>query len=283
MNLAALLALGAGLSWGVGDFVGGRESRRLGAGAVVMWSQLISGLVLWCSLALLLDTTPSGTTVGWALIAGVCGGTALAMFYRALAIGAMSLVAPVAASGVAIPVMVSIVIGELPTALVAAGIAVTAVAVVLVSLPPTGQQHVRMSREVLVLSLGAAVGFAGFLTCMDQASVGGTGHALWAVAFSRCGSLAVVVPFAIRVSRGLPRLRGRWLPVAAAGLLDTAANVLYALATTTGVLAVVAVLASLYSLATVVLARIVLGEQMSRGQMAGVAGAVAGVALIATG
>jgi EamA domain-containing membrane protein RarD len=82
-----------------------------------------------------------------------------------------------------------------------------------------------------------------------------------------------------------PRLgdRRRLLPLSVVAVLDLAANGLYAVATRHGLLAEVAVGSSLYPLATVVLARIVLGERVHRIQELGIAAAIAGVVMMSAG
>lgn len=283
MSLAAAIALLSGICWGGGDFVGGRESRRIGATAVVVWSQLVSTAVLLALLLLLSDWAPTRDTVLWGTAGGMSGGIGIALFYRAMAVGAMSLVAPVAACSVAVPVAVSYALGERPSTLAAVGILAAVIGVVLVSLPSSNALHVRMTRHALALSLGAALGFAGFFVLVDQAAGTEVSAAVWSTVFVRAGSLSLMIPISVAVARGVPKLRGRLAPVTLAGVLDTTANGLYAVAASAGSLAVVSVLASLYPATTVLLARAFLQERIGRVQFLGVATTLLGVVLIAAG
>jgi drug/metabolite transporter (DMT)-like permease len=211
-------------------------------------------------------------------LAGIAGLTA---FYRALAIGTMSIVAPIAATGVCVPVIVGIAGGERPAALQLAGIAAAIMGVVLVSREsdPDSERR-RVARASVLLALFAAIGFGSFAVGVRSSA---RADVLWALAAARSSAtLAVGIAF---VATRAPRapLRLHLVPLAAIGMLDLASNGLYAVATRHGLLSLVAVGASLYPVATVMLARMLLGERVRRIQEVGIASAVAGIALIAAG
>lgn len=281
MPAAVLLGLGSALCWGTADFFGGLLSRRLPVFTVVFWSQFGGGLI-WL-LALLASGQPTaGPSIAWGMAAGLFGGCALLLFYRGLALGAMSIVAPVTACGAVVPVIASLVLGEVPSPLAGLGVAAALVGIVLVS-RPSGQLPHPSGRPglVLALALGAAVGFGTFFVLMDQAAA--RGSPLWAAVGTRIGSAPMLLAISLVGRRPLAWPGRRILPIAAIGLTDLTANALFAYASTQGDLAVVGVLSSLYPVATVLLARLILAERLALPQGLGVTLALAGVVLMAAG
>jgi drug/metabolite transporter (DMT)-like permease len=282
LTLGVPLGLGSGLCWGTADFFGGIQSRRLPALSVVVWSQAAGALALGVALAVQgRPPTPSG--FAWGLAAGAGSGFALLLFYRGLAEEAMSVVAPIAACGAVVPVLVAPLRGERPGALAVLGIVAAVAGVVLVSRSPDPGQHPG-SQPTRVLALGAALGFGLFFVFVDAGTATAGASPLWVVAGGRASSLLVLVAIALAGRRAEAAWPGRRIvPVALVGIADTGANLLFALAATSGNLAVVGVLGSLYPVATVVLARWLLRERLSAGQNAGVLLALTGVGLLAAG
>jgi drug/metabolite transporter (DMT)-like permease len=288
LNFGVPLGLSSGLCWGAADFFGGVQSRRLPAVTVAFWSQLAGALGLAAALAVSgTRLTPAG--VAWGLVAGVGSGCALVLFYRGLAEGTMSIVAPVSACGAVVPVAAALLTGHRPGALAGLGIITAIAGVVLVSRPrptrapgPSGGPAPGRSGRVLAMALGSALGFGLFYVFVDAGTTGSRGEPLWVIAGARASSLLMLSMIALVGNRSALRWPGRRIgPVALIGIADTGANLLFAYAATTGNLAVVGVLGSLYPVATVVLARWLLGERLSGGQNAGVALALTGVGLLA--
>lgn len=218
-----------------------------------------------------------------AIGSGMAGTIALSAFYRGLAVGNMSIVAPISATGAAVPVIVGIATGDHPAAIQVVGIAATIVGVVLASREHEEHAHSmdrRTTRVAVGLALIAALGFGSFFVGLRASA---RHDVWWALLSARTAGLVVLSAGALRFrpERGLST--GELLPLAAVGALDLAANTLYAIATRHGILSVVAVGASLYPLATVVLARLVLDERVRRVQELGIVAAIAGVAMIAAG
>jgi drug/metabolite transporter (DMT)-like permease len=307
LNLGVPLGLGSGLAWGAADFFGGIQSRRLPALTVAFWSQAAGALGLAIALALE-GTRPPVTGIAWGLAAGAGSGIALVLFYRSLAEGTMSVVAPISACGAVVPVAAAVLTGDHPGALAGLGVLAAIAGVVLVSrtrpvdgrpgrpgrglagpvrpTAPGGSGRAAgnpgRSRRVLLMALGSALGFGLFYVFVDAGTTGSRGEPLWVIAGARASSLVMLSTIAL-IGRGSAlRWPGRRIgPVALIGVADTGANLLFAYAATTGNLAVVGVLGSLYPVATVVLARWLLGERLSGGQNAGVALALTGVGLLA--
>jgi drug/metabolite transporter (DMT)-like permease len=293
LNLGVPLGLSSGLCWGAADFFGGIQSRRLPALTVAFWSQVAGALALAAALTIE-GNRPAGPEVAWGLAAGIGSGCALALFYRGLAEGTMSVVAPISACGAIVPVAAALLTGNPPGAIAALGVAAAITGVVLVSRPTGSPGAARpavtpgRAGRVVAMALGSALGFGLFYVFVDAGTAatartsGSHGSPLWVIAGARMSSLVILSAIAL-VSRGSAlRWPGRRIgPVALVGIGDTGANLLFAYAATTGNLAVVGVLGSLYPVATLILARWLLGERLSGGQNAGVALALTGVGLLA--
>ncbi len=276
------LALGSALLWGTGDFLGGLQAKRVPVLAVAFLSQA-AGLVAVAIWVLASGADPPALwRLGVGAVAGMGGIIALAAFYRGLAIGTMSIVAPISATGAAVPVLAGLAAGDSPSALQAAGMA-TAFAGVLLASRERHADAVRAAdaRRSVVLALCAATGFGLFLWLMKPAAKEGVAWALLAARVASVSLLAAVL-FARREGE-LPAARSRLGTIVLVGLFDTAANAFYAAATTHGLLSVVSVVGSLYPVTTVLLARAVLRERVRPSQDAGVLAVLAGVALIAAG
>ena len=227
------------------------------------------------------DAFPAAGAVGWAALAGAAGIIALTCFYRGLAIGTMSVVAPISATAAAVPVLVGLVEGERPSSLQVAGMAIALAGVILASREPVEEDGPPPNRAAIGLALVAAAGFGTFFVGLDRASE--SADVPWVIVVSRGCSLVLLVVAALVVRPALPRDTASLATLATIGLLDLGANGFYALATQEGLLSVVAVLGSLYPAVTVVLARFVLAERVARIQGVGVVLALAGVVAISAG
>lgn len=284
--LAVALGLGSSLCWGLADFFGGLQSRKRAMLAVLLVSQAVALLLLLPVALALAGEGPSASAAGWAALGGSAGVIALAAFYRGLAIGTMSVVAPISATGAAVPVLVGLTEGERPAALQIAGMAAALIGVILASrecepAEDAGDEHRAAGRAAIGLALVAAVGFGTFFVGIDRASA--TAEVPWVIVISRSCSLVLVLIAALVARPQLPRDAGSVGGLAIIGLLDLGANGLFAIATTEGLLSVVAVLGSLYPAVTVVLARFVLSEQVSRTQGLGIGLTLLGVVAISAG
>jgi drug/metabolite transporter (DMT)-like permease len=284
--LAVAFGLGSSLCWGLADFFGGLQSRKRAMLAVLLVSQGVALALLLPVAFALADEGPSASAVGWAALGGSAGVVALAAFYRGLAIGTMSVVAPISATGAAVPVLVGLAEGERPGVLQVAGMAAALVGVILAArecepAEDAGDEHRAAGRAAIGLALVAAVGFGTFFVGVDKASA--TAEVPWVIVVSRSCSLVLVLIAALVARPDLPRDAGSVGALAMIGVLDLGANGLFALATTEGLLSVVAVLGSLYPAVTVVLARFVLAERVSGSQQIGIGLTLAGVIAISAG
>jgi drug/metabolite transporter (DMT)-like permease len=276
---AVLLALGASLAWGFADFGAGVGSRRLPVFVVALVMQSAGLVVAGVAVAITGDTFPSWRQVAWAGFAGLAGVGGLAAFYRGLAIGSMGIVGPISTTAAIVPLAYGLARGERPSALQAAGVALAVLGVAGASLEHVPETQRRRIGTGVGLALLAAAGFGCSLIGLSRAAPGGIAWAVWIMRV-----VAVPCMLALALALGAQRpSRRMWPLLVGVGIGDTGATLLYAAATTRGLLSVVAVLASLYPVVIVVLARLLLDERVARPQLLGVAVALAGVALVSAG
>jgi drug/metabolite transporter (DMT)-like permease len=277
--VAALLALAGAACWGVGDFCGGLASRRTAVLVVLAISQGVglAGVLVWALVSR--DGFPGVVPLLPAVAGGAAGVLGLAALYRGFAVGAIGIVAPISAAWPIAPLAVDATRGIVPSTLQWLGIGLVLVGIVTLSLEGAAAGGSRLSAGA-GLALLAALGFGGFIVGLDA---GADESANWAVVAARAASVTLAVLVALLTSTSLrPQSRGVLPLIVACGLFDTSANVLVAVASNRIPVGVVAVLGALYPILTVVLARIVLGERLSRGKRLGGAVALAGAALVAS-
>jgi drug/metabolite transporter (DMT)-like permease len=277
--MAALLALGGGLLWGVGDFLGGLASRRIAALAVVVVSQAIGLACLLVVVLLSGDPFPGVGVLLPAVGAGAAVLLGITAFYRGLAIGAMGIVAPITAAGPVVPLAVDAAHGSTPTTLQWTGIALILLGVAALSWEGSTPGRSRLATGT-GLAVVAALGFGIYFVGIDA---GSDESASWAVVAARVTAVSLGTLAALATSTTLRAPRNLLPTLAAVGIIDTFANVLVAAATTYGAAGIAAVLSSLYPLVTIVLARLVVGERLSLPKRIGGLVALAGAAFVAAG
>jgi drug/metabolite transporter (DMT)-like permease len=274
--LALVLALGSSVVWGCADFGGGSLTRRLPVLAVTVLSQAAGFVALLVALGVRGDLGTRSFALG--VIGGAGGGIGLAAFYKALSLGTMSVVSPIAACSAVVPFAVSIATGERPAVFAIAGAVLALAGAVLASIEERRSSSPERARAILlaVVTAGALGLFVYFLGLGSR-----EGDALSTLVGARVGSLGVLVLLAVG-GRASLRLPVRTLAaVAAVGLADVTANALFAFASGHGLLALVSVLGSLYPVMTLFLAHVFLHERLTPPQQLGVGIALAGVIAIA--
>ncbi|WP_233489503.1 EamA family transporter [Blastococcus sp. TF02-9] len=277
-EVAVLLALSSAVVYGASDFLGGLASRRTSVFGVVALSQLV-GLVALLVLLPWLGGPVDAADLGWGVAAGLAGAAGLVVFFRALAGGVMSVVAPVTAvTAAAVPVLVGLASGEEIGTWAGVGIALALVAVVLVS-AESGLAALRAARPAtLAPALLAGAMFGLFFVLLDRTSADA---GLTPLVTARLASVSLVVVLALAGRQSLRVTRSALPLVAVSGVGDMTANALFLLATQAdGQLAITGVLASLYPVSTVVLAQVVLRERLVGAQVAGLLAAATAVVLI---
>lgn len=276
--LAAGLAFAASVTWGCADFFGGLFSRRLTVAVVVFVGQGAALgavlLVAWASG----DVQARGVEIG--IVAGLFGGVGLVAYYRALATGTMSIVAPIAACGALVSVGLALAEGERPSLLSLGGVLLAIAGAVVASLRE--RRKGEANRQAILFALVTAFMFGLLLYVLGRAS--DEGGALSALLGSRAGSLGILLIWLLAVRP--PFRLGRplvMLAIALAGTMAAFANGLYGAAAERGLISIASVIASLYPLMTVLLAHVVLGERIAQVQKVGIAAAMTGVAISVLG
>jgi drug/metabolite transporter (DMT)-like permease len=276
--VAVVLALASAVVYGAADFLGGLASRRTSVFGVVALSQVV-GLAALLALLPWLGGPVEGADLAWGAASGLAGAGGLVVFFRALARGVMSVIAPVTAvTAAAVPVLVGLLYGNTIGGWAAVGIGLALMAVVLVS-AEGGLSALRSARPAaLAPALVAGSLFGLFFVLLDRTS---TDSGLTPLVAARIASVALVVVLALAGRQPLRVTRPALPLVAVSGLGDMSANALFLLATQAdGQLAITGVLASLYPVTTVVLAQLVLRERLVGAQVAGLLSAVGAVVLI---
>lgn len=271
----------AAASWGTADFAGGFASRRASAFVVVLSSQLV-GIALAAASALARgEPAPGVADVAWAAAAGSGGALGLVGFYRGLATGRVSTVAPIAGViAAAVPVVVGAVLEGFPTLGQAVGFALALVAVVLVSTAsdedalPGGTEQQRAS---ILLAIGAGLGFGLFYVLIDRVD---PRLVFWPLVASRSASIAIVAILILATRASTAGVRAVAPLLVIAGVLDVGGNAGFLVAAQAGRLDVASILASLYPIVTVVLAILVLRERVGRRHAVGMTAAIAAIVLI---
>ena len=272
--MSAILALIASLTWGSADFLGGLATRRAGVLRVLSVSYPAGALLLTPMAIWLIPGTLDAETLWFSVAIGTVGAGALALLYGALARGPMGVVSPVTAVlAAAIPVIVGLTRGENLPPWAFIGMALAVLAVFLVS--RQRGEHLRVSPMALTLSIISGVGIGIYLTLLGLAP---ESSGIWAATGARWVSSVLVIGVLLVVLRPTRNGNFPWALAVAGGSLDAIGNGIFQLAAQRGDLSIVAVLGSLYPAATVMLARVFLGERLSRVQAAGVV-----VALVAVG
>lgn len=269
------LALGAAVLYGFADFSGGFASKRLPPWGVTAWSQTLGLGALLVGLLLFPADTVSAADVLWGSVAGIGGVIGVGLLYRSLAEGTMAIVSPLtAATTAAIPVVVDVATGGSlsTTAIFGVGVALVAIATI------AGERsEQRLSPRLLIMALVAGTGFAVFFIAISQTN---EASGFWPL----LGARAVTIPVAFALHRTLEpksrpdRIGWRW--VAGAGLLDMGANLFVAVALQQGPLGIVSVLTSMYPVVTALSAVVIVGERLTRLQLAGVGLAMLAVVLL---
>jgi drug/metabolite transporter (DMT)-like permease len=276
--MLSLLALASSVAWGTSDFFAGLKARTIAPPAVVALSQGAAFLALTAILLVRhtgFSTSFTGNGPLWAVGAGIAGAGGLVCFYTALASGTMGVVAPISSLGALVPVFLGLVTGEHPSVTAWVGMAVAVTGAVLASGPELAGAV--PARPVLLAAV-AAVCFGTALYCLDR----GARYALLETLWGMRATSVVLFLVAGLLARSLGGTRARDLPaLVVIGLGDVTANGLFAFASSRGLVSVASVLGSLYPVATLFWARLLLGERLRRVQGVGVALTLVGVIAIA--
>jgi len=282
--LAIVLALASAIGYGSSDFAAGLASRAVSVIQVTLVASVAALVAVAAALPFAAHRPPTLAALAWGAAAGLGGTTGALALYYGFRHAAFSVAGPLSAVGAAgFSVLAGLLMGERPTALALAGTVLALPAIVSVSASAARSDeadgHGRPAAGV-ALGLVAGACFALLFIGLNRA---GSGSGLWPVAAAGVADVVVAgVAAAVTGNLRLPGARAGWL-AAVAGATGAAGTIFYFFATHDGFLAVTAVLTSLYPAVTIVLARIALGERLTRLRVTGLALAAVCVALIAAG
>jgi len=280
--MAVLLGLMVAASFGSGDFLGGRTSARSSTPGVLLIVQ-VSAMVAAIGVAVVVSADVAGADLAYGAVAGSLNVVALGLLYLGLASGRMGVVAPVTAVVASIiPVTYGLLQGERPSNLVYAGVAMAVLAGALIGI--TSEQHTAEgSRRAVLIALAAGTCFGSSFVFYARTS---PDSGMWPIFSARIGSVLLVAIFVLvlRTQRTVvfPAGHDRWLSVGG-GLLDVTGSTLILIAIRQDLIVTVTPVAALAPGVTVLLAWLFLHEHISRVQFAGLAVALTGLALIASG
>ncbi|ADI13478.1 DMT family transporter [Truepera radiovictrix] len=288
--MAVIFALSTALAFGIGDFLGGFAAKRVPALVVSLLSQAAALFVFGFVALFVRDELPGGAVLAWGVAAGLALGLGHLYYYRGLSLGQMGIVATdTAVWSALVPVAAGLLLGERPSLLALWGIGTVIVALGLVSRSDgqgggdtqftrrVGISAWRASQPGRLEGILAGVGYGLFFIGLDQT---GTGNPLWPQLAAVAGSLVVLGLAALVVRPPLRTGFAQWPLLVAIGVIQATGFVTFILATQTGLLSIVAVLAALSPLPTMILARLVLAQRLTRIQLLGVVMALVGIALV---
>ncbi|HMZ43606.1 MAG TPA: GRP family sugar transporter [Anaerolineales bacterium] len=278
--LSIFLGLLAALGWGAGDFTGGIASRKTGAYRTVFYGELIGVFALFLVIAIISEPIPDLRSWLFAMLAGALGTLGLILLYHAMAIGVMSIAAPVSALlAAALPVVVGIFREGLPAWTTFIGFGFALFAVWMISQGEGGVTDIFSHLADLKLPLIAGIGFGSYFVFMHEAT--STGSTIWPMVASRSGGMILITIYMLVVrAEWKVEDRSAWPIIVLNGILDISGNVFFILAGQMGRLDVAAVLSSLFPGTTVMLAWIFLKERLSPTQWIGIASALTAIVLM---
>ena len=275
--LSITLSLTACLGWGLADFLGGLKSRQLPALTVLIYANFFGSLTIGAIVLLRGVFLPLNPELLWAVLGGLSGMLAMLMLYKGLAVGSMSIIAPLSASGVILPVLWGLIMGESLGLVRTLGIAVAICGVFCASREKDPFSQAKRLTRGLNLALGAALGFGLFFIFMDRAS---EVDPYWATLIMRITHGLFLLPLLFFTRPSLKVDHSDLPGIVILGTVDALAGFAYALATTIGLLSIVSVVGSLYPAATVILSTLILHERQQAIQYLGVVLALTGVVLL---
>ena len=273
--MPVLLAFCSAVVYGVGDWFGGRASRRQPSMVVAAVGQAVSLVLVVVAVVVMGPARPDSATWAWGAFGGIVGALGIAGLYHGFAHGDISVVAPVSAVvGVVLPVVVGLALGERPSPLAFVGIGLAVVAVALVSGALGTHKHNTPPR-IVALAVGVGACFGLLFVAFDRTD---PDSGLWPLVAARLASVPLLVVLIAMTRSRVVRDRESLSIAVAAGVFDMGANVLYLAAVRAGMLSIVSVVASLYPASTVALAFGIDKERLGKWQAVGLG--VAALALV---
>ncbi len=276
--MTALLSLVSALLYGVADFAGGHATRKNSVFSVMLVTQAVGALVALAAARILGPNAPSLTDLAWGLVGGASGCLGVACLYRGLSEHTAAIVSPLSALvGAILPALFGAALGERPSGQALIGAALCLPAILLLAYERGEAADRKRLKASFLYGFLAGLGFGGFFIAVSRSAAG---SGLWPLLAARVSSFGIIAGIVLLGRRRFSVVRSDFPAVIFAGAADMAANVFFLLATRTGLLILVTLVTSLYPAPTVILARVLHGQRISGPRAAGIALALAGVALI---
>lgn len=267
----------AALFYGIADYSGSRASRLTNSAPITFVGQAVAFVGIGCFLLIVRTPVMPIESWLWTTGGGFGGAIALVTFYKAMSMGSMTIIAPITAViGLSVPVFAGVLSGERPNISSWFGIILAILAVALVA-DVLGNHELPTSGRVIWMAVAAGLGFGMIFVCMGNAS---HDHGIWPLFGQRLVSVPTVAAIAFFQVRKLTVPNKVLVLSIAAGVLDTSANGLYLLATSTGLMSIVSVVVAMYPVATVFLAMTLDHERIHKSQGVGLVLAVGALALV---
>jgi drug/metabolite transporter (DMT)-like permease len=277
------LGLAASACWGIADFFGGVQTRRIPNGVLVPAATQACGLLLLVLFVLpFVGLTADTKSMSIAALGGIAEAGGIAALYAGLALGPMTVVAAISATASVIPVLFGIATGEPPTGWQGAGMAIAITGVLMAAQDQPLSQELRLaSRRAVAFGALSALCMGVTLVTLERAA--GGSNPVSAVFWNRLAAALLLAAAVIAWRSPVSELR-RWpRTTVAISAADISGTGLFVVASTRGLLGVAAVISSIYPVVTVVLAYVILQERVRRSQLYGAALAFAGVAMMSLG
>jgi drug/metabolite transporter (DMT)-like permease len=276
--MSAILAFFSAILYGVADFSGGYATRKNSVFSVMLLSQAAGAVVALVAAPLLGPNSPAIADLLWGLAAGFGGSLGLALLYRGLSLYTAAIVSPISALvGAIVPAAFGAIMGERPSGLALAGVAVCLPALLLLSYEKGEAKDKAKLRSSFLYGAVSGIGFGFFFIAVSRSS---SGSGLWPLVAARAASLAVAASIIVFGRKGFSVAKPDRPVALLAGAADMGANICFLVATRSELLILVTLITSLYPAPTVVLARVFQGQRISPPRAAGLALAIAGIALI---
>ncbi len=278
--VALSLSLFACLGWGIADFLGGLKSRQLPTITILMTANFFGIGVLGIIVLVRGVAFPGHPDMAWAILAGLVGIVAMLMLYRAMAIGSISIVAPISAAGVIIPVVLGIGMGDPLTRFQLVGIIAAIAGTILAARERSKKEDQKRMAKGVDLAIGAAITIGLFFVFMDKAS---DVDPYWAAFLMRSSYSVFLLPFILIRRPSLKVKREHYPAIILMGVIDALAAFSFAMATKIGLLSMVSVIGALYPVVTIGLSLVILKERPQKIQAVGIVFAIIGAVLISSG
>ena len=272
-------AILSAMFYGLGDFSGGYAASKSKVLSVLVVSQVFGLATAAVALMVLWPGPPGGADLVWGLIGGLAGAFGIVTLYRGIAKGVVAIVSPTAALLSAIlPLGVGLLLGDRPGIIVLVGIGLCVPSVILLSSTPVSAGSDRETiRFSLYHGIVAGLGFGLFYIALSRP---GVNSGFWPLIAARTASIAVALLILLARKEPILLKKGSRIPAILAGILDMVANIFFVLASSAGMLSIVAVIVSLYPAPTVLMARVVFKERITPARGTGLVLSLAGLALI---